>query len=66
MCIRDRDNGGRTAEVTFQFIVSTDNLPPVVKGSVPDQIAEVNKPFTFTLPNTIFEDPDGTLSLIHI
>ena len=58
------DNGGRTAEVTFQFIVSTDNLPPVVKGSVPDQIAEVNKPFTFTLPNTIFEDPDGTITSV--
>ncbi|MPR34704.1 hypothetical protein GBK04_15400 [Cytophagaceae bacterium SJW1-29] len=59
--VRVTDNGGATAETTFRFVVSADNLPPVVNGSVPDQVAEVNKPFNYTLPENIFQDPDGTI-----
>lgn len=41
------------------------NNAPIVSSAIPDQIAETNRPFTLTLPGTLFGDPDlgDTLTL---
>lgn len=63
---RVTDNGGGSAETTFQFTVSADNLPPVVSGMIPDQTTPINQPFSYTLPENVFTDPDGTIASVSI
>jgi hypothetical protein len=62
--VRVTDNGGAAAETTFKLVITSDNQPPIVTGSVPDWSVEVNKPSSYILPAKIFEDRDGTISSI--
>ncbi|GHB84208.1 putative Ig domain-containing protein [Persicitalea jodogahamensis] len=64
--VRVTDNGGGAAEATFKFTVSADNLAPIAIGTIPDQTAPVNQPFSYTIPESHFSDPDGTIASVTI
>ncbi|WP_373511450.1 putative Ig domain-containing protein, partial [Persicitalea sp.] len=64
--VRVTDNGNGAAETTFKFTVSADNLPPVANGKIPDQTTEVYQRFSYTIPEKVFTDPDGTISSVTI
>ena len=63
---RVTDNGGGAAETTFRFTVSADNLPPVASSKIPDQTTPINQPFSYTIPESVFSDPDGTIASVTI
>lgn len=64
--VRVTDNAGGASETTFKFTISADNKPPVVSGGIPPLTAEVNKPYTFTVPENTFTDPDGKIAFYTI
>ncbi len=64
--VRVTDNGGGASETTFKFTVSADNLPPVANGTIPDQTAPVNKPFSYTIAESLFNDPDGSIASVIV
>lgn len=64
--VRVTDNANGASEIGFGFTVSADNLPPVIGGAIPDLTAEVNKPYSYTLSETLFSDPDGQIASITI
>ncbi len=64
--VRVTDNGGGAAETTFKFTISADNLPPIVSGKIADQTIPINQPFSYTIPEDVFTDPDGTIASVTI
>jgi hypothetical protein len=42
------------------------NIPPFVNSPIPIKYVNVNKPFTYLLPNIVFGDADGYISSISI
>ena len=64
--VRVTDNSDGAAETTFRFTVSADNLPPVANAKIPDQTAAINLPFSYTIPGSVFTDPDGTIASVSI
>ena len=64
--VRVTDNGDGAAETTFAFTVSADNLPPIVNGTIPDQTVPINQPFSYTISQSVFTDPDGTIASVSI
>lgn len=57
--VRATDNDGLSAETTFKYTISPDKKPPVVSGGIPRLEAPVNQPFSYTVPENTFTDPDG-------
>lgn len=61
------DQGGKSATMNFNLVVDNVNQAPVLVQTVADQTVEDNLPFSFTLPDGLFSDPDagdtGTLSV---
>ncbi len=64
--VKGGNEAGRVAETSFKFTITTGNLPPIVKGSVPTRTAELNKPYTYTLPDNLFADSDGQITSITL
>lgn len=54
---------GYGGQVTDEFILSisppTDNIPPVITTSIPDQVVNFGIPFSFTISSGTFTDADG-------
>ncbi len=42
------------------------NTPPVLMQAIPDQVAEVAQPFSFTLPSGVFADPDDDEIVLEV
>ncbi|WP_207508016.1 putative Ig domain-containing protein [Telluribacter humicola] len=64
--VKATDNKGASSSTEFVFMVTADNAPPVVKQTIPDQVATVNKPFEYRIPDGTFVDPDGSIKNIYI
>lgn len=60
--IRAVDNEGAWGETPFRLVVkeTSANLPPVVDTAIPNQLGKVGVSFTYTLPQNIFRDPEGS------
>jgi hypothetical protein len=60
--IRAVDNEGAWGETPFRLVVkeTSANLPPVVDSTIPNQSGKVGVSFTYTLPQNIFRDPEGS------
>ncbi|WP_247237957.1 putative Ig domain-containing protein [Telluribacter sp. SYSU D00476] len=64
--VKATDNKGASSSTEFMFMVTADNVPPVVKQTIPDQVATVNKPFEYRIPDETFADPDGSIKNVYI
>ncbi|TDB69216.1 putative Ig domain-containing protein [Arundinibacter roseus] len=64
--VRATDNGGSSSETKFKFTISADNIPPYVSGRLSNLSAEINKPFSYTIPGNIFSDSDGQISSVTV
>jgi len=64
------DQGGKSATMRFNLVVDNVNQAPVLVQTVADQTVEDNLPFSFTLADGLFSDPDagdtGTLSVANL
>lgn len=60
--IRAVDNEGVWGETPFRLMVkeTSANLPPVIDSTIPNQLGKVGASFTYTLPQNIFRDPEGS------
>ena len=61
MTVRGIDNENASVETSFQLSVRSisSNLPPVATTTLPTQRVVVGNPFSYTLPQGLFRDPEG-------
>lgn len=64
--VQATDNSGDASKTTFVFTVAAANQPPVVTKVIPDQSAEQNVAFSYSIPTETFNDPDGTVARIEV
>ncbi len=55
------DNENASFKTQFVLKVSVNNQLPTVVGSIPDQAAVVQQAYSYTLPENLFKDTDGTI-----
>ncbi|MHA4737550.1 putative Ig domain-containing protein [Dyadobacter sp. MSC1_007] len=66
--VKGIDDEGGTAEAFFTIRVDTRenaNKPPTVDKNFSNQMVAIDKPFTFAIPKTAFEDIDGQITKVE-
>ncbi|MCR6500386.1 putative Ig domain-containing protein [Shinella sp. CPCC 101442] len=59
------DTGGRTAQTTFNLTVANVNDAPQIAAVIPAQKATEDKAYTYSVPSTVFVDPDKADTLTY-
>lgn len=60
--VRGTDNGGAWGETSFRLVVksTSTNLAPLLASVIPNQLATIGTTFSYTLPQNVFRDPEGS------
>lgn len=69
MLLRATDDDGASIETTFTIVVDATgkvNRVPVVQQSIPAVKGVYKQPFSFTIPDNTFADPDGFISRLEV
>ncbi len=66
--VRGYDSAGLFAETTFLLTIKlpNGNIPPIVVAEIKDQTIVIQEPYSFTVPVSMFYEPDGFLSGIVV
>ncbi len=65
MVITVSDNRGGQVQLSFSIAVLA-NLPPLLNDTIPDQVAAVGLPFTYTVDSALFSDTEGDTLTIQV
>lgn len=66
--VRGYDSAGLFVETTFVLTIQlpNGNIPPTVVAEIDDQTIVIQEPYSFTVPVSMFYEPDGFLSGIIV